>query len=128
MRKKDKIREIYGNIMKIYGCGYGMVLGRVIGIINVVLLGSTYMIAKGYEPGFIESILFGLGIVVAIMISGYIFLKTGLQKAEMKSNFLEQPQQKEMYERIQVMSDQVQSINEYLAKKAADEIQKDLKG
>jgi len=121
--KANKIRDFYGNMMKIYGCGYGLVLGRFQGIINIVLLGSSYLILKGYQPSFIETIAFGVIAITGIFISGYIFVKLGLQKAEMGSLFMEQPQQKEMYERIQVMSDQIQSINEYLASKAAEELE-----
>jgi len=91
------------------------------------LIGSSYLLLKGYEPSFTETIAFGITAVIVILVSGFIFLKLGLQKAEMGSLFMEQPQQKEMYERIQIMSDQVYSINEYLAKKAKDELTKEVK-
>jgi len=117
--KGKPIRQWYGGIMKCYGTGYGMVLGRFQGILNLALIGSSYLLLKGYEPSFTETIIFGIVVVAAILISGFIFLKLGLQKAEMSSLFNEQPQWKEMYERIQIMSEQVQSINEYLAENAS---------
>jgi len=120
------LRQWYGGIMKCYGTGYGMVLGRFQGILNLALLGSSYLLLKGYEPSFTETVGFGISAVAIILISGFIFLKLGLQKAEMGSLFMEQPQQKEMYERIQIMSDQIQSINEYLALEA-EEKQKEVK-
>jgi len=120
--KGKSLRQWYGGIMKCYGTGYGMVLGRFQGILNLALIGSSYLLLKGYEPSMTETIGFGITAVLVILISGFIFLKLGLQKAEMGSLFMEQPQQKEMYERIQVMSDQIQSINEYLAKKATEEL------
>ena len=119
---KDKsLRQWYGGIMKCYGTGYGMVLGRFQGILNLALIGSSYLLLKGYEPTMTETIGFGVAAVAIILVSGFIFLKLGLQKAEMGSLFMEQPQQKEMYERIQVMSDEIHAINEYLAIKAKQE-------
>jgi hypothetical protein len=120
--KGKSLKQWYGAGMKCYGAGYGLALGRVQGILNLALIGSSYLLLKGYEPSFTETIIFGIVAILSIFIIGAIFIKLGLQKAEMGSLFMEQPQQKEMYERIQVMSDQIQSINEYLAKKAQEEI------
>ena len=120
--REKSLKQWYGGIMKCYGSGYGMVLGRFQGILNLALIGSSYLLLKGYEPTITETVMFGVAVVFVILISGFIFLKLGLQKAEMGSLFMEQPQQKEMYERIQIMSDQIQSINEYLAKKASEEL------
>jgi len=120
--REKSLKQWYGGIMKCYGSGYGMVLGRFQGILNLALIGSSYLLLKGYEPTMTETVMFGVAVVFVILISGFIFLKLGLQKAEMGSLFMEQPQQKEMYERIQIMSDQIQSINEYLAKKASEEL------
>lgn len=127
MMIKDKsIKDWYGSIMKCYSVGYGMVFGRVYGIINIVLVRSTYFLVKGFNPGFFESLIIGICIVIGLFIGGLIFLRLDLQKAEQRSMFNEQPQLKEMHEKILIMSGQIQSINEYLAIKAKDETNDEL--
>jgi len=100
-------RRIYGELMKIWGCGYGAVLGRFQGIINIALIGSTYLLAKGFELSFLETIGFGLAIIIFIFVSGFLYLKMDLQKAEYSSNIKEQPELKEMYDKINEIYDKM---------------------
>ncbi len=93
-------RGLYGGIMKTWGIGYGAVLGRVQGIINISLIGSTYLIAKGFELSFFETIGFGVAIIVFIFVSGLIYLKLDLQKAEYSSFIKEQPEMLEIYNKV----------------------------
>ena len=102
MKIKGKTwKEIYGWTMKMWGAGYGALIGKFYGIINLVLLVSTYLIVKGFQLGFIESIILGILAVAAIFISGIFYVRLGLLKAEASSTFIENPQQHEMYLRIQ---------------------------
>ena len=47
MKPKVGWKKFYADIMKYYGTGYGAILGRFSGIINLALLGSTYLLVKG---------------------------------------------------------------------------------
>jgi hypothetical protein len=113
--KGKSLKQWYGGIMKCYGTGYGFVLGRFQGILNLALIGASYLLLKGYEPSMTETILFGISAVLIILVSGFIFLKLGLQKAEMGSLFMEQPQQKEMYERIQSIDERLKQMETKLS-------------
>ena len=110
-------KGIYGWAMKTWGCGYGILVGKIYGIINLVLLVSTYMIVKGLPLGFIESLIIGIVGVSVIFISGIIFVKMGLLKAEADSNFIENPQQLEMYHRIQRIEDKLDKMGELYEQK-----------
>ena len=94
-------KELYGWGSKIWGAGYGFLVGKFYGIINLVLLVSTYLMVKGFHLGFIESILLGITAVGVIFVSGILYVRLGLLKAESSSNFVENPQLHEMYLRIQ---------------------------
>jgi len=91
----------YANTIKCWNTGYGAILGRFSGVINLALLASTYLLVKGFELSFTESIIVGVGLIFAILVSGFLYLKYGFQKAEFSSNFSEQPELSDMYERIQ---------------------------
>ena len=99
-KHKTGWRGLYGNIMKTWGTGYGAVLGRFQGIINISLIGSTYLLTKGFELSFLQTVLFGIIVMVTIFVSGYIYLRLDLQKAEYSSNIKEQPELYEMHEKI----------------------------
>jgi uncharacterized membrane protein YciS (DUF1049 family) len=76
-------------------------------MINLVLLASTYLLAKGFELSMVESLAFGLGLVAFIMIAGYIYLKADLSKSEFSTNVKQQP------EMVQLFND-VKEIKELL--------------
>lgn len=101
MKPKVGWKKFYADIMKYYGTGYGAILGRFSGIINLALLGSTYLLVKGFELSFMQSIVVGIALLVFILISGYVYIKLGMLKAETASIFLENPQQVEMYHQLQ---------------------------
>ena len=92
--------DLYGDTLKIYTSGYNFILGRFYGIVNLAMLASTYLIVQGYEIDFLTTTLVGIVAIIVIMITGYVYLKLGLVKAESKSNFVENPQNMEMLTRI----------------------------
>ena len=95
------LRDLYGDVMKVYTSGYNFVLGRFYGIVNLALLASTFLMVKGIDVGFVETVAVGVLAVVGLMVVGWFYLRLDLVKAETKSNFLENPQQMEMYYRLQ---------------------------
>lgn len=103
-------RGIYGWGMKIWGCGYGILIGKIYGILNFVLLISTYFMVKGFEVSFIETIAVGFIAVAIIFIAGIVFVKIGLLKAEASSNFVENPQQVEMLESIRQIKKDLEEL------------------
>jgi uncharacterized membrane protein YciS (DUF1049 family) len=105
-------KKLYADLIKIYSNGYSMVLGRFYGLINLVLLGSTYLITKGFELTFIESITIGAGFFIFIMVSGLVYLKLGLQKSEYSSNLKEQPEMLEILNTIREMNKKLDLIEE----------------
>jgi uncharacterized membrane protein YciS (DUF1049 family) len=100
-------RGLYGGVMKVWGIGYGAILGRAQGIINISLIGSTYLLAKGFELSFFETIGFGIVVIIFVFASGLIYIKLDLQKAEYSSNIKEQPELKEMYDKINEIYDKM---------------------
>ena len=103
-------RKKYADLMKFYGTGYGSILGRFSGIINLSLLGSVFLMNKGFELSFIETIIIGIGLLTFILISGFFYIKFGLQKAEAATQFLENPQLDEMYHRVQRMEEKIDRL------------------
>lgn len=93
-------KRVYGWAAKCWTAGYGLVIARVYGIINLSLLASTYLIVKGFNFGFMETVFVGLIGVGIIFASGIFAVKVGLLKAEAASNFHENPQSVEMYDRL----------------------------
>lgn len=89
-------KRLYADVMKTYNTGYGAILGRFTGVLNLALLASTYLLVKGFELSFTESLFAGIGIVVVILISGFLYLWFGFQKAEASSAFAEQPELMQM--------------------------------
>ena len=94
------LRVLYGDVMKIYTSGYNFVLGRFYGIVNLALLASTFLMVKGIDVGFTETIAVGVLAVIGLMVVGWFYLKLGLVKAESQSNFVENPQNMEMLYRL----------------------------
>lgn len=94
-------KQIYGWAAKCWTAGYGLIIARIYGIINLSLLASTYLIVKGFNFSFTETLIIGFIGVVGIFLSGVFAVKAGLLKAEASSNFHENPQSVEMYERLQ---------------------------
>jgi hypothetical protein len=89
-------KRFYADTLKVYNAGYGAILGRVSGVVNLALLASTYLLVKGFELSFTESILVGVAFIAFIMVSGFVYLQQGLTKAEFSSGFEEQPEMKQM--------------------------------
>jgi len=101
---------LYANVIKCWNTGYGTILGRFYGVINLALLASTYLLVKGFELSFTESIAAGIALVVVILVCGFVYLKYGFQKAEFSSNFIEQPEMSDMYHRIQRIEKKLDAI------------------
>ena len=108
----------YADMMKFYGVGYSSLLGRFQGIINLALLASVYLLGKGVELSFIQTIVFGVCLLAFILISGFIYIKMGLQKAEAVSAFVENPQLCEMYAGIQRIETRLNKLEELYEQKS----------
>jgi uncharacterized membrane protein YciS (DUF1049 family) len=103
IKPKSGWKMLYANLIKCWNTGYGAILGRFSGVLNLALLASTYLLVKGFELSFTESVIVGVGLIITILASGFLYLKYGFQKAEFSSNFSEQPEIYEMYLRIKRM-------------------------
>jgi uncharacterized membrane protein YciS (DUF1049 family) len=93
-------KKLYANIILVWNTGYGSVLGRFQGMINLTLLASTYMLAKGFELSFVESMIFGIGLIIFILICGFFYLKAGLSKSEFSVNVKQQPEMVQLFNDI----------------------------
>lgn len=93
-------RYVYGWVIKVWNAGYSNVVGRFTGVVSLVLLFATLLTTKGFNVGFTEMIFAGIGLVVAVFILGFIYLRLGLIKAELNVSFHESPQFSRMDERI----------------------------
>jgi len=86
------IKKVYADLVKTWNTGYGAGVGRFYGVINIILTASTFLIVKGFDLSFTQSIIFGLLLFVGIMLFGYFYIVMGFTKAEYSSNLKEQPE------------------------------------
>jgi len=96
LKPKSGWKMLYANVIKCWNTGYGAILGRVSGVINLALLASTYLLVKGFELSFTQSVFAGVVLIAVILVSGFVYLRFGFQKAEASSNFIEQPELMQM--------------------------------
>ena len=57
-----------------------------------------------------QSIVVGIGLLIFILVSGFIYIKLGMLKAETASIFLENPQQVEMYHQLQRIEKKLDTV------------------
>ena len=90
-------KRLYANIIKTYNAGYSMILGRFSGLLNLFFTIATFLLVKGLDLGFIETIIIFAIAFGGLMGMGYIYLRLDLQKSEFSSNFKEQPELVQMF-------------------------------
>jgi hypothetical protein len=95
-----KWKQTYAYIIKVWNTGYGAVLGRFSGVMNLFFTVATFFLVKGMDLSYTQTIILGIVVISTIMIAGFIYLKLGLQKAEFSSNFDEAPEWKDIRDRI----------------------------
>lgn len=115
--RNNSIKEVNAWIWKCWGVGYNTIIGRFYGIINFVLLASTFLIAKGFDISFIQTILIGIGIGIIVLVIGFVYYTLGFQKAENSINFMEQPELNEIYLRVKRTEEKVDSLTKMLEAK-----------
>jgi len=108
--KEKGIGRVYADLIKCWNTGYGAVLGRWAGIVNLALLGSIYLLVKGFELSFTQTIFFIVFVFLSMSTIGFLYLKMGLQKQEFSSNFTEQPEFLEMYNRLRSIEEKIDKI------------------
>jgi len=91
---------LYADIIKIYNVGYGAILGRFSGVLNLFFTVATFLVVKGLDLGYIETLAIFIVVMIIIMTLGFLYLRVGLQKSEFSSNFREQPEMLEMMKDI----------------------------
>jgi len=101
IRTKEGLKIFYADMMKVYGTGYNAVLGRFSGLLNLFFTIATFLVVKEFNLGYIQTAGIFIIALTILMMLGYFYLKFDLLKAEAKSNFIEGPQQLEMYHRLQ---------------------------
>jgi hypothetical protein len=104
------LKRLYADVIKIWNTGYGAILGRFSGVLNLFFTIATFFLVKSMDLSYTELVLIGIGVFAAIMIGGYLYLKFGFQKAEFSSNFIEQPELHEMYLRLQRMEEMLKKM------------------
>ena len=93
-------KRFYANTIKTYNAGYGAILGRFSGLLNLFFTVATFLLVKGLDLGFIETIAIFAVVFGGLMGLGTIYLKLDLQKSEFSSNFREQPELVQMFNDI----------------------------
>lgn len=110
MKVAQNFRRLYGWSCKTWNAGYGLVISKFYGVINLGLLISTYLMVKGFEISLTETIIIGVTGVGFIFLTGLFVVKFGLLKAEASSNFVENPQLFEMYERLKRIEEKLDGL------------------
>jgi len=103
-------RRLYANAIKVYNCGYGAVLGRFSGLLNLFFTVATFLLVKGFDLGFVETIIIFVVAFGGLMGMGYIYLRLDLQKSEFSSNFREQPELVQMHNDIKEIKELLKSV------------------
>jgi len=93
-------KRFYANAIKTYNAGYGAVLGRFSGLLNLFFTVATFFLVKGLDLGFFETIIIFIVVFSGLMGLGFTYLKLDLQKSEFSSNFKEQPELVQMFNDI----------------------------
>ena len=107
--KNRELSHVNAWFWKHWGIGYGILIGRFYGIINFILLISVFLMNKGIEVSFIQTLVFGIVSCVIIFVSGLIYVKFDFQKAEFSSGFKEQPEMVKMKQDIEEIKEMLKS-------------------
>ena len=99
MNRKE-IKTVQGLLIKFWDSGYSKVLGRFYGMINFILIISTYLILRGIEINVFLSITLFLVMVVVIFILGIFYVKLGFLGAEQVALYQENPEFMELRKEI----------------------------
>jgi hypothetical protein len=101
MMPKRGWKRFYADSIKIYNTGYGAILGRFSGLLNLFFTIATFFLVKQFDLSYTELIIVAIVVFTGLMIAGWLYLKFGFQKAEFSSNFVEQPELYAMHKQIQ---------------------------
>ena len=93
-------KRFYANTIKTYNAGYGAILGRFSGLLNLFFTVATFLLVKGLDLGFIETIAVFIVVFSVLMGLGALYLKLDLQKSEFSANFKEQPELVQMFDDV----------------------------
>ena len=110
MKIVNNFRKLYGWSCTTWNAGYNLLISKLYGLINLGLLVSTYLIIKGFEISFTETIIIGVIGASVIFLTGLFVVKSGLLKAEASRNFLENPQLVEMHERLKRIEEKLDGL------------------
>lgn len=110
MTPKRGWKRLYADLIKCWNTGYGVILGRFGGAANLFFTIASFLLLKGLNFSYTETILAAVVVFAALMILGFVYLKMNLQKAEFSSNFVEQPELHEMYLRVQRMEEMLKNL------------------
>ena len=95
-------KKLQGILIKYWDAGYSKVLGRFYGMINFILIASTFLLIQGINIDLFVSVALFFGMIVFVFILGIIYVKFGFLGAEQTALYQENPEfmalRKDIYE------------------------------
>jgi len=93
-------RKHVGGVINSWEIGQGKVFGRINGALNFSLILSTWLIVSGWAIPSYFILLFVIVVALFFLVSGFVYIKLGLYKAEVNNLNKINPFQKEVLERL----------------------------
>jgi len=116
------LRKLYAEFIKVWNIGYSAGIGRFYGMINIILMASTFLIVKGFELSFTETIILAGVMFIFIISFGIVYVKFGFQKAEFSTQFKEQPELYEMSKRVERIESMLLELKDKQSKPEPEEM------
>jgi len=91
MLSKKRKQQI-GHLIKLFEFGKNNSIGRFQSIVSLILLGSSFLILKGYDISFEMMFLFGAVSLIWVISFGYFWTKKGYHNAMTSSKNLNNPE------------------------------------
>ena len=89
-------KELYGAFIRAWACGQNNVYGRFSSILSICLVASTYLELKHFPLFWWQFILLACGVFAFILLSGFIYVHTGLYKLEQGATQRHNPEMMEI--------------------------------
>lgn len=84
--------KVQGVLIKYWDAGYSKVLGRFYGMVNFILIASTWLIVQNITVDFLVTVILFIGMIIFVFILGIIYVKFGFLKAEQTALYQENPE------------------------------------
>lgn len=87
-----KIENLYGKLTKYFDNGRNAIIGRLYGVVQLVITFAIYFSVTGETITLEQVALFSILGIIILLIIGFVYSKFGLLKAEFSARNMENPE------------------------------------